>query len=139
MVVDETPGLTQTLDPLDRLNVLESNDLDADCPDLMRKGSNINKVLSTPTVRNLAKQYGIDINSVRGTGKDGRVLREDVIDYAAKKEIVKDPAPLGAYSGEESQAGEDKHPGISGAYGWEFEDKAVILRYAFQKPGTEHV
>ncbi|KAK6930191.1 hypothetical protein RJ641_004285 [Dillenia turbinata] len=44
-------------------------------------------VLSTPAIRNLAKECGININDVCGTGKDGRVLKEDVFSYAAQKGI----------------------------------------------------
>lgn len=36
------------------------------------------QVLATPQVRGLAKELGIDINSLRGTGKDGRVIKEDL-------------------------------------------------------------
>lgn len=45
-------------------------------------------ILSTPAVRNLAKLYGININDVHGTGKDGRVLKEDVLKYAVQKGAV---------------------------------------------------
>ncbi|KAL3508118.1 hypothetical protein ACH5RR_033500 [Cinchona calisaya] len=128
MTVDETPCPTQTLDPLDSLPVLDSDVLEADSPSSVPKGSDIKKVLSTPAVRNLAKEYGIDINKVLGTGKDGRVLSEDVLNYVAKKEIIKDPTFLGAYSGEQSQVADDSGQGISSAYGWEFEDKTVTLR-----------
>ncbi|KAE8670366.1 Lipoamide acyltransferase component of branched-chain alpha-keto acid dehydrogenase complex [Hibiscus syriacus] len=41
-------------------------------------------ILSTPAVRNLAKEHGININDVQGSGKDGRVLKEDVLKYAAQ-------------------------------------------------------
>jgi len=35
-------------------------------------------VLATPKIRGLAKQMGIDLNSVKGTGANGRVLEEDL-------------------------------------------------------------
>ena len=37
-------------------------------------------VLATPKIRGLAKQMGIDLNSVKGTGANGRVLEEDATD-----------------------------------------------------------
>lgn len=40
--------------------------------------------LATPAVRGLLKQHGIAIEDVHGTGKDGRVLKEDVIRYVAE-------------------------------------------------------
>lgn len=47
-------------------------------------------ILSTPAVRNFAKQYGININEIYGTGKDGRVLKEDVLKFAASKGVCKE-------------------------------------------------
>ncbi|XP_027166760.1 lipoamide acyltransferase component of branched-chain alpha-keto acid dehydrogenase complex, mitochondrial [Coffea eugenioides] len=125
MIVDETACPMQTLHPLDNL---DCNGLEGDSPSSVLQRSAIKKVLSTPAVRSLAKEYGIDINDVVGTGKDGRVLREDVLNYVAKKENIKDLTSLGAYSGEQSQVADNSFEGISGAYGWEFEDKTVTLR-----------
>jgi len=41
-------------------------------------GSKAPGVLATPKVRGLAKQMGIDLNTVKGTGAHGRVLAEDL-------------------------------------------------------------
>lgn len=47
------------------------------------------KVLATPVARKLAKDLNIDINTVKGTGPNGRVMKEDI--YAAKEREVTKP------------------------------------------------
>jgi len=42
--------------------------------------------LATPSVRALAKELGVDINKVQGTGPEGRVLEKDVRQAAESKE-----------------------------------------------------
>ncbi len=37
--------------------------------------------MATPAVRNIAKRENIDINKVNGTGKDGRVTKEDILNF----------------------------------------------------------
>lgn len=39
---------------------------------------------ATPPVRQLAKELGMDINAITGTGKDGRVTEHDVVKFHAK-------------------------------------------------------
>jgi len=41
--------------------------------------------LATPAVRHLTRELKIDITDVQGTGKDGRVLKEDVQKFAATR------------------------------------------------------
>ncbi len=48
--------------------------------------SNVSKVLATPVARKLAKDLGVDINKVVGSGPSGRVMKEDII--KASKEIT---------------------------------------------------
>lgn len=45
----------------------------------------VTKALATPVARNLAKNLGIDINEVSGTGPNGRVLKQDIQNFADKK------------------------------------------------------
>ena len=42
-----------------------------------------NATLATPAVRHLTKEHGVDIADIEGTGKDGRVLKEDVNNHIA--------------------------------------------------------
>ena len=43
------------------------------------------KALSTPAVRHFAKKNGLDINTIPGSGKGGRVTKEDVINFMEGK------------------------------------------------------
>jgi len=38
------------------------------------------KVLATPAARQLAREYGVDLSRITGTGPDGRIERDDVLD-----------------------------------------------------------
>lgn len=42
--------------------------------------------LATPAVRGLLKEHNIEIEDIEGTGKEGRVLKEDVQRYLAQRE-----------------------------------------------------
>lgn len=44
--------------------------------------------LATPAVRGLLKTYNVDILDVKGTGKDGRVLKEDVNKFIAMRDAA---------------------------------------------------
>lgn len=48
------------------------------------------KVLATPSTRRLAREMGVDLNVISGTGLAGRVTREDVLS------VKGDAAPMGA-------------------------------------------
>ncbi len=47
-----------------------------------KEGSETLKVLALPSVRQLAKDLGVDLARVHGTGPGGRILRQDVEDMA---------------------------------------------------------
>ncbi|ODM99630.1 Lipoamide acyltransferase component of branched-chain alpha-keto acid dehydrogenase complex, mitochondrial [Orchesella cincta] len=48
----------------------------------------LEKALAAPAVRRIAAEYKIDLKNVQGTGKDGRVLKEDILNYISSKENV---------------------------------------------------
>jgi len=49
----------------------------------------------SPAVRQLAKEKGVDLSLIKGTGAGGRVTRKDVLDYLAKREATPSrPSPL---------------------------------------------
>lgn len=39
------------------------------------------KVLAAPAVRKLAMEHNVDMLDIQGTGKDGRILKEDILAY----------------------------------------------------------
>lgn len=45
----------------------------------------------SPLVRRLAKEYNVNLESVKGTGEGGRVTKKDVMDYVASKPGVVTP------------------------------------------------
>lgn len=110
--------------------------LDTEVCDSQSQGSSPNKrntvgVLSTPAVRSLAKEYGIDINDVQGTGRDGRVLKEDVLYYAraVQKGTVREPSSSQiADSVENSLGREETRRFASSVDRCQYEDKIVPLR-----------
>ena len=43
----------------------------------------VEKVLATPAVRRIAREHNIDLSQVAFSGKEGRVLKEDILSYLA--------------------------------------------------------
>jgi len=60
---------------------------------------NGNRAVATPAVRHLAKELGIDITQINGTGKNGRVQKEDIHRFVeAKKAPASAPTTPGPSS-----------------------------------------
>ncbi|KAJ3676129.1 hypothetical protein LUZ60_003541 [Juncus effusus] len=81
--------------------------------------------LATPAVRHLAKEYGVDINKIQGTGKEGRVLKEDVLRFGENQGGVCKNAE--DYSDDED---ESEVRGLLDKF--DYEDKIMPLR-GFQR------
>lgn len=63
----------------------------AETPKVKGKAASI----STPAVRHLSKEHKIDINDIDGTGKDGRVMKEDILRFLQNKD-AKPASPAAA-------------------------------------------
>ena len=53
-------------------------------------------LLATPAVRHLTKELKVNISDVEGSGKDGRVLKDDVYQFAKRRDAVPEPAIQGS-------------------------------------------
>ena len=63
--------------------------------------------LATPAVRHLTKELDVDIKDISGTGRDGRVLKEDVYQFAKQRDTT--PAASGqALSSPTTESGPQK-------------------------------
>ena len=50
------------------------------------------KVLTTPAVRKMAREHQLDLATIAGTGKQGRVLKEDVLGFLAGDKAADSPS-----------------------------------------------
>jgi 2-oxoglutarate dehydrogenase E2 component (dihydrolipoamide succinyltransferase) len=74
-----------------------------------------------PAVRTLVQQYGVDPSQIPGTGKDGRLTKQDVIDFAeGRTQPLSAPAGAGAAQApaaapQPQQPAAQQQPGMQGA------------------------
>lgn len=61
-------------------------------PQAINGGASQNKALAAPAVRRLSREHGVDLSLVNGSGKDGRVMKEDILRYLDQMSAV--PAAL---------------------------------------------
>jgi len=59
---------------------------------------------SSPLVRRMAKEHGMDLDEIEGSGADGRVTKDDLLDHIASKEGGKRPAAPRAAPAKEAPA-----------------------------------
>ena len=64
-------------------NTQEQDDASDTTPAVQQRAQTKHATLATPAVRHLLRELDVDIASIQGTGKDGRVLKEDVQRFAS--------------------------------------------------------
>lgn len=68
------------------------------------------KALAAPATRKLARDLGLDINAVPGSGPHGRVTQDDVRGFQPGGAVAKPAAPRGAAPSAAALEGEDRRP-----------------------------
>lgn len=67
----------------------------------------------SPAVRHLAREHGIDLSHVKGSGVGDRVTKKDVLDYIAKRETSSVRPASPTMRGERQASGEPQSPHLS--------------------------
>lgn len=68
------------------------------------------RVLAAPSTRKYAREQGVDLQRVQGSGPHGRVMREDVERARTGTGAVSAGGPVGMYFPKESSGGEERVP-----------------------------
>jgi len=88
VVKEEGAGVVGTLEVAGNSAVMRASS-EGHSPKLTNKP--IKKALATPVARAMAKDFGIDINHITGTGPAGRVMKNDILNFKqgnTKKDMV---------------------------------------------------
>jgi len=62
----------------------------------MNKGSDISQVHASPSIRRVARELGVDLTQVKGTGEKGRITKEDVLGFLRGPSAAPGAAPAAA-------------------------------------------
>lgn len=128
ILVEEKEASSPSVESFGAANDLNSLECESNSQHSLLNEEATRGVISTPPVRHLAKKYGLNINDIKGTGKSGRVLKEDVINYAVSRGIVLEASSsLHGVAEEDSLLQEEKTVHESTMDGPIYEDKIIHL------------
>ncbi|MEA2041665.1 MAG: dihydrolipoamide acetyltransferase family protein [Bacteroidota bacterium] len=87
-VEEEGAGVVGTLEIAGSGAVLRASNEGFDS-DSETKSKQKTKALATPVARAIAKDLGLDINTIKGTGPAGRVMKQDILTHSEKRSSIK--------------------------------------------------
>jgi len=83
-------------------------------PVITSSPANRTKTLATPAVRRTAREMGVDLKTVPGSGKDGRVTKADVLAFASGATTTSALAPLAVPQSKAVASGQEERIKIIG-------------------------
>ena len=83
-------------------------------------------VSASPAARKLAEEKGLDLAKMQGTGRDGRITKDDVAQYVLEERPT--PAPRAAKAQPEAPAPEDEEEGFPEQAGERVERRVPMTR-----------
>ena len=125
------------------LNEEDEDKKDSDSPDapqaqLQADGDDSDaqkRVIAMPSVRKYAREKGVKISEVKGTGKNGRILHEDIDRYLSGAETDHDSEAAEKVDRDATVAESDRQPGIAAIQNEQFETREKMrgIRKAIAK------
>lgn len=96
----------------DQAPIAEEKESKPELKEEVAKDESKRSILAMPSVRKLARELGVDLTQVKGTGKHGRILAEDVIAYKEGRQA--DQSPVQPDRAKEIEAGSEERVPLKG-------------------------
>jgi 2-oxoglutarate dehydrogenase E2 component (dihydrolipoamide succinyltransferase) len=70
----------------------------------------LRRTRSSPLVRNIAREHGVDVSRIEGSGLSGRVTKSDILAYVAEADAERPAEPVAAQPGQPRQPEKPQEP-----------------------------
>ena len=88
-----TPAPAQNAGPVARAQPPARATSETPSPVGTERSEDGTRIRTSPLVRRLAKEHGVDLSQVNGTGSGGRITKEDLLAYIERPRTTPSPAP----------------------------------------------